>query len=288
MNIQLRRPGRILALALFAILMGTLPCDADTHIFAGAQSTNQGAKLFFSNGFVFDANLTNTYLPQILRTNGLNEGHYRGDSLTFAGLSATISNGGEIPGHAALGTRLAIQVVSVVGPAGGRFEFWEGDGESDLGVITLSVPAGTTNGANAFVISENQGEAGADPYGHIHGREFTTSAPGTYIVGFRVIDISTNGPGGGPLQVPSDVLPVKFQAGLHVDATQIFTNRVSVMFRSPTAISNLLEAANSPDSTSWVAVAGPLRGNNVVQTLTETNTPSGNRFYRLRVLNNFP
>jgi hypothetical protein len=284
------QPGRLVRFAVLLLVAGagvTLSCLADTHIFAGATSTNQGAKLSFSNGFVFDANHTNTYFPQILRTNGLNADHYRGDPLTFAALSATVTNGGDIPGHAAVGTRLAIQVVSVEGPPGGRFEFWEGDGESDLGAITFSVPVGTSGGTNQFVISENQGEPGADPYGHIHGREFTTSTAGTYLVGFRAVDLSTNGPGGGPIQLPSDVLPVLFQAGIHADGIQVFSNRVTVSFRSPTAISNVLEAAASPES-GWTQVSSPLRGNNAVQTLSETNAPSGNRFYRLRVLNNFP
>src|SRR6185295_7256922 len=121
--------------------------------------------------------------------------------------------GGPVAGHAAFGLRLAVQVVSVQGPPGGSFAFWEGDGESDLGTITFSVPVGTTNGTNYLIISQNSGEPGADPYGHIHGREFTSSAQGIYTVGFRVIDASTNGLGSGPIQAPSDVLPVKFQAG---------------------------------------------------------------------------
>lgn len=270
-----------------------LPGRADTHIYAGALGTNQNDKLYFSNGAQFDASSSSYALPQILRTNGLNAGYYRGDALTFSALPATPANGGPITNqsgtlNAALGARLAVQVVSVDGPPGGSFAFWEGDGESDLGNITFSVPVGTTNGANYLVISENNGEPGADPYGHIHGREFTTSAPGTYVVGFRVIDISNNGAGGGPIQMPSDVLPVRFQAGLRIEAIQLLTNRVIVSFRSPPAISNLLEAAGSLESGPWLPAAGPLRGNNNLQFLTETNVPGAKRFYRLRTLNNLP
>jgi len=148
------------------------------------------------------------------------------------------------------------------------------------------VPVGTTNGTNHLVISENNGEPGADPYGHIHGREFTTSAPGTYIVGFRIIDLSTNGAGAGPIHSPSDVLPVRFQAGLRIETVQAVTNRVTVSFRSPPGISNVLEASSS--MIGWQSVAGPLRGNNNLQTLTETNAPGSNRLYRLRQLNNLP
>ena len=270
-----------------------LPSRADTHIYAGALGTNQGDKLYFSNGGSFDATRSDYALPQILRTNGLNAGYFRGDALTFSALPATPLNGGPITNqsgtlNAALGARLAIQVVSVTGPPGGSLAFWEGDGESDLGTITFSIPVGTSNGANYLVISENTGQPGADPYGHIHGREFTTSSPGTYVVGFRVIDLSTNGVGGGPIQSPSDVLLVRFQAGLRIENVQTLSHGVEVSYRSPPGISNLLEATDSATPGHWMSVAPPLRGNNNLQSFTDTNAPTGNRFYRIRQLNNLP
>jgi hypothetical protein len=266
----------------------TLPGRADTHIFAGAFGTNQNDKLRFSNGSSFDATLSSFSFPQVLRTNGLNTGHHRGDVITFTGLAALPENGGPIVGHAAFGSRLAVQVVSVAGPAGGSFTFWEGDGESSLGSITFSVPVGTTNGTSHFAISANGGEPDADPYGHIHGRAFTTTVPGTYVVGFRLIDLSANGAGGGPIHSPSDVLPVRFQAGLRIEGIQPFTNRVTLSFRSPPGISNVLEAATSLTATNWFPAAAPLRGNNGLQTFTDTNAPLGTRIYRLRQLNNLP
>jgi hypothetical protein len=288
MNIQEQNLLRVLGIAMLGWAAWPLPCRADTHIYAGALGMNQDDQLYFSNGILFDATQSSYSFPQILRTNGLNAGHYRGDTLTFTALSGTPANGGEIPGHAAFGSRLAVQVVSVAGPPDGSFAFWEGDGESDLGTITFSVPTGTTNGRNYLIISENNGEPSADPYGHIHGREFTASAPGTYLVGFQLLDVSTNGAGGGPLQSPSDVLLVRFQAGLRIETIQTLTNRVTVSFRSPPAISNVLEATSSIDSGTWRPVAGPLRGNNNLQFLTETNPPGLNRYYRLRLLNNLP
>lgn len=261
---------------------------ADTHIFVGAAGEKQGDKATFSNGFLFDATKNTYYLPQILRTNGLNKGYYRGDALTFSALPATIPNGGPIQGHAAFGARLAVQVVSVSGPPGGSFGFWEGDGESDLGILTFSVPVGTTNGSDYLVVSENGGEPGTDPYGHIHGREFTTTLPGTYLVGLRAIDLSTNGLGGGPIHAPSDVFLLRFQAGLRIDGVQAVSNKITFSFRSPPAISNVLEASSSPVAGPWLPVGLPLRGNNNQQFLTDTNPPTGNRFYRLRLLNNLP
>jgi hypothetical protein len=275
------------ALALLGWVTWVVPGRADTHIYAGALGTNQNDQCYFSNSEVFDAALGSISLPQILRTNGLNAGYYRGDALTFSALAATPPNGGPIPGSAARGARLAIQVFSVAGPAGGAFAFWEGDGESDLGRVTFSVPVGATNGTNYLIISENKGEPGADPYGHLHGREFTTSVPGTYLVGFRVIDISTNGVGGGPIQSPSAPLLVRFQAGMRIESIQPFTNRVAISFRSPPGISNLVELSGGIAG-PWQPVGTPLRGNNNLQTFTDTNAPFGARFYRLRQLNDLP
>jgi hypothetical protein len=278
---------RLMTLGLAAIALSS---RADTHIYGGATGTNQNDKCVFSNGALFDA--TVYAFPQVLRTNGLNAGHYRGDALTFSSLAATEINGGPIPAAAAFGAELAIQVVSVDGPPGGSFEFWEGDGESDLGTITLSAPVGTTDGTNWWVISENNGVAGTDPYGHIHGREITTSKPGTYIVGIRVIDVSTNGVNGGPIQSPSDVLLLKLQAGLRIESVQNITNRITVSFRAPPGISNVLEATDSLLSSHWQPVSAPLRGLNNgfnnLQSFTDTNAVVGNRFYRIHQLNTLP
>ncbi|MFO1500113.1 MAG: hypothetical protein U1G07_17275 [Verrucomicrobiota bacterium] len=275
-------------LALLSLAAFVFPSWADTHLYVGALNTNQNGKCSFSNGGLFDASASGVSLPQVLRTNGLNAGYFRGDALTFSALAATTSNGGPIPGAAALGARLAVQVVGVAGPPGGSFAFWEGDGESDLGNVTFSVPVGTTNGTNYVVISENHGESGADPYGHIHGRQFTTSAPGTYIVDFRVIDLSANGAGGGPIQSPSDLLPVRFQAGLRIESVQAFNRKIAVSFRSPPGISNQLESTDSMASENWQPAAAPLRGNNNLQTVTDTNGAAAERFYRIRQLNNLP
>lgn len=276
------------ALAVLAWAFASFSLRADTHIYGGALSTNQNGKLFFSNGPLFDATRTNFALPQVLRTNGLNVGHYRGDALTFSALPGMPINGGPVPGHAALGSLLAIQVASVKGPPGGSFAFWEGDGESDLGVITFSIPVGESKGSNFFVISQNFGQSDTDPYGHIHGRQVTTSLPGIYLVGFRLIDVSTNGASGGPIHTPSDILELRFQAGGAIETLRLFTNRVTAFFRSPPGISNLLERTESISSTHWQPAAPPIRGNNFLQSLTDTNAPVENRFYRLRQLNNLP
>jgi hypothetical protein len=83
-------------------------------------------------------------------------------------------------------------------------------------------------------------------------------------------------------------VPVRFQAGLRIETIQQVTNGVAISFRSPPGISNLLEAAPSIPSANWQAAAPPLGGNNSLQSFTDTNAPTGKRFYRIRQLNNLP
>lgn len=275
---------------------------ADTHLYAGALGTNQNDKLYVYNGYQFDANTTNYAFPQILRTNGLNAGYYRGEAsqITFAALGATGDNSeGQGPIYftnlvgvpfynPAVGSRIAVQVVSVTGPDGGSLQFWDAAGLQPGSTITFSTPVGTSGGTNCFVISENNGASDSDPYGHIHYRTFTTTLPGIYVVGFRLIDISTNGLGGGPIHTPSDLLTIRLQAGLRIEKFQGVTNRVTVSFRSPYAISNRLEATDSLLQPDWQPVGGGVFGLGTLQSLSDTNIFQPARFYRLRQLNNLP
>ena len=263
---------------------GLVPARADTHIFAGAVGTNFGDALVFTVASLFDTR-SGYKLPMVLRTNGNTAGYHRGDTLTFTALSATDLGTGQVLGRALLGSRLAVQVTDVAGPAGGAIGFWEGDGENPGDQVTFSVPVGTTGRMSSFVISENDGTPGSDPYGHIHGREFTATTAGLYTVGFRLVDVSTNGPGGGPLHSPSSVLSMFFQAGPTIEMIQAATNGMRVFFRSAPGVTNVLEASDGVTATAWRPVSGGLRGNSALQSLTDTNPAPDVRVYRLRLLN---
>ena len=275
--------SRLLA-GFVVVVAGLIPARADTHIFAGAAGTNSGDALVFTVASLFDTR-SGYKLPMVLRTNGNNAGYHRGDTLTFTALSATDLGTGQVLGRALLGSRLAVQVVEVSGPAGGAIGFWEGDGENPGNQITFSAPVGTTGGTSSFVISENDGAPGSDPYGHIHGREFTATTAGLYTVGFRLIDVSTNGPGGGPLHSPSSVLSMYFQAGPTIETIQAATNGMRVFFRSAPGVTNVLEASDGAAAAVWRPVSGGLRGNSALQSLTDTDPAPEVRLYRLRLLN---
>jgi hypothetical protein len=279
---RLKTPAQLAGM-IWAIVSQTAT-RADTHFYAGAVGTNLNDQLLFTNGSLYNPQ-SGYKLPMLLRTNGLNAGYFRGDSLTFTALSATDLGTGQVLGRALLGSRLAVELVSASGPDGGSVQFWEGDGDNPGNQVTFHLPVGQTNGTFRFVISENDGSPKSDPYGHIHGREFTVDRPGLYQVEFRLVDISTNGPGGAPLHSPSSVLPILFQAGPTIESVQRTNNGVRVLFRSAPGVTNVLEAADSPDSGPWTLLTKGLRGNSTLQFLTDTNPPAGARFYRLRLLN---
>ncbi len=165
------------------------PIQAHLHINAGANSTDQFAKLTFddyeayvaSSGYVFELTLR----PPLHSYAGF----YAHDQLTFTALAATPFYGGPEPLHAAIGTSLSLQIVSVSGPSGGSFGFWEAS-DSMSAAPTVSIPTGSiepTPGSGLY--SFNLTEAFPDdPFGHIHDRAYSANIPGSYDVAFRIVD----------------------------------------------------------------------------------------------------
>jgi hypothetical protein len=70
-----------------------------------------------------------------------------------------------------------IEIVSVQGPAGGNFAFWEDRANSP----TWMLPAGWTGSGATFPVILNG-------YNHAHGRAFTMDKPGTYTVTIHAVD----------------------------------------------------------------------------------------------------
>ena len=257
------------------------------HVTAGAASTIAGSPLYFTDADAFLAEssyvanmplITNALLPTI--------GYYMGGPTFTAG-----SGDGADGPPAAPGARIALVVRAVNGPPGGRWSFWETSGNEEYGeTITFTYAAGTTNGTNSFVLSENDGLPGQDPFGHIHGRAFTVDQPGLYTVWMQLIDTSRNGPGGGPIHTPSPLYKYYFQAGTTIARLARTNNSVVVTFgtlpsNAARRYSYFLEANPMlDDPLKWTTVAGPLAGDSHLQTFTDT-PPSDvtNRFYRLRV-----
>ncbi len=203
--------GRSAAGAGVAGLVLALAASAGAqHIDAGATGRNQGDKLTFINGGGFAS--SSGYVKELsLATSGTYVGYYQG-SITFTVAPATVDNGGPVADAAALGSFVVFGIHSVAGPAGGSFAFWDTGATSPSAnyAVGYDAPMPTT----LFALSDastGAGTAGADPFGHLHGRRFTATVPGDYTVGFRALDISGNGAGGGAIHSPSDVLTVTFR-----------------------------------------------------------------------------
>lgn len=112
------------------------------------------------------------------------------------------------PDHAHTGAWIWAEIVSVTGPAGANFGYWD-EGAT---VVGYSLATNQPTGNPRFVISEGNDNIDDDPSGHIHGRAWTADKPGDYLVGIRFVDLSTTGPSGA-WHTPSQTYIFKFQAG---------------------------------------------------------------------------
>lgn len=273
-------PLTILLLPLLALPVARAQ---HAHVNAGALGLTAGSALTFANGARFSADSGYT-VPLKLATNGTYAGYHYG-SITFTALPSTEFNGGPVPGHALPGTHLELRLVSVSGPAGGSFGFWETPGdELDAEELTFSVPVGETDGTRHFPLSENSGQPGDDPYGHFHGRIFTATRPGLYRVEVQAYDTSRNGPGGGPLHEPSELLPLYFQAGISIAAIEVTATGVQIRFATQAGRNHFIESSPAPaDLASWKPVAGPIAGDGRMTTVADLSANETATCYRLRV-----
>ena len=126
------------------------------------------------------------------------------------------------------------------------------------------------------------GEPGGDPFGHIHGRRFTATKPGLYKVGFRALDVSTNGAEAGPIHTPSPVLHIYFQAGVNIVSVEpIDGGSARVISALPAHFLWQLESNDSLNDAEWVPVSFPVVGaDQLVEFLDDQAVPL-RRFYRV-------
>ena len=209
MKINLGRKWLLAALTLGLGL--AVPGAQAQHLNAGALSTAQDGQLYFDNasGFVNRSGFVITSVSPTMNysNSGIYAGYFNTGSPTFTALAQTTANGATpSPNAAAFGTFLQLRLESVVsGPVGGMFSFFDDDEVAPT--YSLGVGSSVASG-NLFELTDatlGAGTPGADPYGHIHGRRFAVDLPGSYQVGFRIVDTSVNGIGGGTIQSDSQL-----------------------------------------------------------------------------------
>ncbi|MCX6882006.1 MAG: hypothetical protein NTV12_05775 [Verrucomicrobia bacterium] len=181
------------------------------HLNVGAVGQNAGDALIFPNGP--DFNPSTGWSKALTFTNwGTYAGFWQGN-ITLTALATTVANGGPAANAAAPGSFLRAEIVSVTGPVGSSFGFWE---KGSL-TPTYSIPSGTLDGHFTYDLSDavlGAGAVGADPFGHIHDRRFTVDMEGEYTVGFRAFDTSVNGLSGQAIHTPSEILLIGFTGTL--------------------------------------------------------------------------
>src|SRR5258706_13539102 len=149
---------RILAGIGIAAFTLTAIAQDHGHLNVGAESQTVGSKLIFANGAAFATN--SGYVKTLTYTNGPTYAGYFHGNTTLTVLPATAEHAGPDPQAPALGSYIVAQLVSLEGPEGGEFAFW------DTGGITpsFSIKVGEA-GTNTWILSENAGAPGTDPYG---------------------------------------------------------------------------------------------------------------------------
>ncbi|HMP81804.1 MAG TPA: PEP-CTERM sorting domain-containing protein [Verrucomicrobiota bacterium] len=196
--------GLLSWIAAGALLCGISAQAQHGHLNAGAVSPDAGAQLLWVNGIVFATN--SGYVQNMnYSTSGTWAGYYNsGPTLT------SLANSGDSPSPLAAlgGAFLNVQITLISAPDGASFAFW------DTGSLTPTYVLGVGNSTPLVALSDETlgaGNPGADPFGHIHGRRFSGTLEGDYIVALQLFDTSDYGPGATPLHTPSDVLYVMFR-----------------------------------------------------------------------------
>jgi hypothetical protein len=246
------------------------------HLNAGAVSTKQNDKLIFDNAADFVS--SSGYVKTLTYTNGATYAGYYQGNVTLTALPQTPLNAGPVPNAPALGSYIQVQLVSVEGPTGGAFGFWD----TGATTPTISLSSGET-GTNMFRLTESDGSPGSDPYGHIHGRRLTATKPGIYTVGFKLFDTSTNGVGGGPIHTPSDVLKVYFQADVNILSLEPDVDHSHIRFSAPVGSNWQLEVSDSlGPHANWASVGASIAGDDYFHEVEDEHAVQGERYYRMR------
>lgn len=246
------------------------------HLRIAAYSTNQGAQLYFYNGADFAS--TSRYVKTLIFTNAGRYSNYFQQNITLTVQAATSAYGGPEPDAPAFGSYIRARILSVEGPEGGAFAFWE----SGATTPTISLASGET-GTNSYNVTQTDGSPGADPFGHIHGRRFTATKPGIYTVAFQAFDASTNGLKGGPIHTPSEIIHVSFQAGVNIESVEpdFEEGHVHVWFGAMAGFTWQLEYSRvlGPDA-NWLPAENPRTGNDYFIEVIHELPPGVQRFYR--------
>lgn len=140
------------------------------------------------------------------------------------------------------GALVRIDVLSVSGPDGGSFSFWEVGASAP----TWSRPSGWASSiSDTPALFASEDETG---YGHIHGRAFSADKPGTYDVTFRAVDTTAAYASSTPFTVRFTALTPPQLAISLVNGT------LKVSFLSRSNLAYDLQSSTSLQPDSWTTL----------------------------------
>ena len=234
------------------VILGGRIQAQDQQLIFGATTNVPGATLVFENpasfvtasgycfptvsGSFFDYNISSdpdSYMYPYA-------GYYYNCIQTFNALPATDANGGPADGAAALGTVIQLKLLSAEGPAGASFALWEANSDGSFGTnLTWNVPVPSSSDTNLIPVTQAPNTSTNDPFGLLSHRIFGFSKPGLYKLTWQLVDTSTNGPGGTPLNLPSAPFTLYYQADSTIAGITTGGDGVHLKFAAPTGLLQL-------------------------------------------------
>ena len=265
---------------VFFLLLSRL--HAQDTFFFGATTNIPGGTLVFENAPDYVASNLFCFGTSPGTASDSSAAGYYTDAQVFSALPAAD------PNAAAPGTVIQVKLLSVEGPAGAKVGFWEADAGSYGTNLTWSVPVPSAGNTNLIRVTEAPNSATNDPYGKILGRVFTFSKPGLYKVTWQLVDTSTNGPSGTPLEQPSAPFAIYYQADITIAGITIDTNGVNISFAAidGSLIYNLDQSATLGSAANWEQTQ-LIYGDRRVHTVTIPNNGLVD-FFRIRTAPNNP
>ncbi len=170
----------------------------------------------------------------------------------------------------ATGSLARVELVSVSGPAGGSFSFWQ---TGTPGPIWTRPTGWTAAGDDRpFVVVYEDPTTG---YGHLHGRAFTADREGTYTVTFRAVDETG-------LRTPSPVKTVTFRAQAPPALTlSVGTTNARLAFTTRLNLSYDLQVCENLATDQWTTIASWWDGAATAREFFHPIGPKKRAFYRL-------
>ncbi|MFY8216928.1 MAG: hypothetical protein ACOVMP_10065, partial [Chthoniobacterales bacterium] len=148
----------------------------------------------------------------------------------------------------ATGSLPRVEILSITGPSGGTFAFWEIGAIAPTWTRDVSWESSGSDRPGFVVYEDGTG------YGHIHGRAFSVNKAGTYQVTFRAVDDAN-------VRLPSAPIALTFEA-LDPPQLSIAISGTTIRLGFVSRANLVYDVQRSTDLASgvWTTIGDPLDG----------------------------